>query len=527
MLQNNNTFKTKIPLISDSDMKKLIITLFTLMLVLPVLASADVLINEVELNPESGNDWVELYNNGNDSENITDWSVWTNGANECDAITETSLAADDYLIVECSSYLINNEAIMLYNIDYIEQDKFPDASNYKVDNDGDDRTWQRSPNGNDTNSENDWSYKNGTPDYSNDYLRCDEEERDDDTNWTACIAGEQSRTTYSCNTNTGEWDPTNNTYDECEWDTCSGGDSQARAYYEVNNTETTNETNYCTWNGCGDYDLYKKSYDYYTTNATDGTNVDNVNWAWCNYTVNQTYWETNFTVYHGWNLFSIPYYLINNSVESVFGEHSATNNYTIYGYYPELEGEDKWKTFPYTNGDDPSALKTLVPPHAYWINIEAPMGDKNVVLEGTFTSDMKSSWPIFELTEGWHLFGKFGLNYDRYQTSRALWAYTPTNYNDNGYYDYKAYSLGECNQIEYTNSRETYLNTECTFTRNAYGGVSTQYVYESLFVPTYGYWVYVYDNRTYIPGEYGGGTITNHGIAGDYYEEFPIFSHSA
>ncbi len=52
------------------------ICLMAIVLVLPALAAESVVVNEMELNPpEGGVDWVEIYNAGNESVDISGWTA--------------------------------------------------------------------------------------------------------------------------------------------------------------------------------------------------------------------------------------------------------------------------------------------------------------------------------------------------------------------------------------------------------------------------------------------------------------------
>jgi hypothetical protein len=503
-------------------MKKLILTILSLMLVLPILASADVFINEVELNDGSSTQWVELYNNGTESESLDGWTLNKQSGlppNFHDFGAEDSIASEGYFIASGTWGLDDSGTIrvILKNGSTVEDEAFDD-DDFVNDTDDDSYTWQRDTDGYDTNDKSDFKWRDETKDATNNYIECNESERDDDTNWTACIAGEQSRTTYSCNTQTGDWDPTNHTYDECNWGTCSGDDSQDRSYYTGNDTELTNETNACIWSECGtgyggSTVKYKERYLYYTTDVADGSDVENYAWEWCAYSETGAYWETSFTVYPGWNLFSTPYYLLDDAVEAVFGEHNATNNYTVYGYYPDREGEDKWKTFPYTNESDPSALLTIEPPHAYWVKINEPYQGKNIVLEGKF-GDIMELPSEFNLSAGWNLFGIYNLNYDRWHTATALG--NPL-----------IYTLSNCDYEEVSDYRsdDEYYKFDCTMVRDAGENPLMYIAYDDLFVPTYGSWIYLEEDTIYQPNfRGGGGSLTGQGLGG-YVAEFPVFDH--
>jgi beta-lactamase superfamily II metal-dependent hydrolase len=127
-------------------------------------------INEVELNPtgtDTGNEWIELYNKGGSSINLGGWTARTTHG---DTVTVTipsgiALATNQYLLVKTGSQWLDNsdESVILYDRDGREIDRTPLLS----DADNDDRSWQRFPNGADSDSPGDWRFRSSTPQTSN------------------------------------------------------------------------------------------------------------------------------------------------------------------------------------------------------------------------------------------------------------------------------------------------------------------------------------------------------------------------
>ena len=95
-------------------MKKIILICFVILLISNISA---IIINEVEMNPletDTGKEWVELYNNGEDV-NISGWEVWEGmvsglvNPKKILTISERAiLQAEGYLIIEFNNKL-NNE----------------------------------------------------------------------------------------------------------------------------------------------------------------------------------------------------------------------------------------------------------------------------------------------------------------------------------------------------------------------------------------------------------------------------------
>jgi hypothetical protein len=140
-------------------MKKRNLILLSFFLILSItFIVGDVKINEVELNPEgsdSGNEWVELFNDGAKL-NLTGWYLQNKKFDNYSLYGEI----DSYYVLDSLSGLTNsNQNISLFN-----------SSNFLIDlviglNDGydDNRTWQRIPDGTGN-----FSFKDSTKGFSND-----------------------------------------------------------------------------------------------------------------------------------------------------------------------------------------------------------------------------------------------------------------------------------------------------------------------------------------------------------------------
>ncbi|MBD3248660.1 hypothetical protein GF336_01305 [Candidatus Woesearchaeota archaeon] len=104
----------------------------------------------------------------------------------------------------------------------------------------------------------------------------------------------------------------------------------------------------------------------------------------------------NVILDEGWNLFSIPYVLVDKDIENVFADIKEDVE-VVYTY----KAESGWKVW---NPDPniPSNLETIEPGIAYWIYME-----ENSVLNtrGTIGVGEPEVIPTFDLDEGWNLVG--------------------------------------------------------------------------------------------------------------------------
>lgn len=119
-------------------MKKswIILLVLTINLLLIVLVSAEVRVNEVELNPEgadSGNEWIELYSNSEVS--LINW-ILKNKDNQSIILNKTF---SGYLIIPLISQWLDNsdEKVFLY-----DQNELIDETIIFSDPNNDDKTWQ-------------------------------------------------------------------------------------------------------------------------------------------------------------------------------------------------------------------------------------------------------------------------------------------------------------------------------------------------------------------------------------------------
>lgn len=133
-----------------------------------------VVINEIEANPP-GNDnygsvyeWVELYNPSGYSVNIGGWTLSTTaGVTVTLSIPQgTILNPSQFIIVERGTQWLDNEGEQVILKD--SQGSIKDSSPVFSDTSNDSSSWQRYPNGRDTDSSNDWIYKSSTKRSSND-----------------------------------------------------------------------------------------------------------------------------------------------------------------------------------------------------------------------------------------------------------------------------------------------------------------------------------------------------------------------
>jgi hypothetical protein len=359
-------------------MKKLILMLLavSVAMTMTTAVNAAVMINEVELNPASGEQWIELYNDGESSEDLTGWKFYSGVDFDKELMYtfgDVSIDANGYYVVEdtfSSELSDNDETVVLENSGETEQDRFPATGEFE-DTANDAKTWQRIPNGVDTDSNDDWDFEFGTSGYAN------------------------------------------------------AGDGEADSTYP--------------------------------------------------------YYKTTVTIKEGWNLFSIPYMLVDNSANNLFG----ADDLYVYGYYPELSGSD-WKTWPYTGTAGDHDLDTLDYGHAYWVYSKETY-DQEYVLTGRLTEGQLNTPPSISYYGGWNLIGPYGT------TTQTRNAATGTTW---------GFTTG-ANSVVSVN-----------------GGEEVRPLSVSYRIPTYGYWVYSSGAGSFIPGNYdysgtpspGNPTITRYTV---------------
>ena len=124
-------------------MKKILVILFILVFCVSLVFPA-VYINEVELNPigtDAGNEWVELYNSGNEI-NISGWYLQDRDGNNISL--NVIIGKNNFYVADSLSGLVNgDENIKLFNNLGVLVDGTGNLSDGADDND----TWQRIPDG--------------------------------------------------------------------------------------------------------------------------------------------------------------------------------------------------------------------------------------------------------------------------------------------------------------------------------------------------------------------------------------------
>jgi hypothetical protein len=132
---------------------------------LSMLAACEVVVNEMELNPPAGgSDWIELYNSGNDSVNISGWTATITDGGWVGKFPEAPLGtiippSGFYVLFGNPSWNHNNGGfVTLYSGLGAIMDKTP----YRSDNLNNDFTWGRHPDGHDTNTDGDWGLSYAT-----------------------------------------------------------------------------------------------------------------------------------------------------------------------------------------------------------------------------------------------------------------------------------------------------------------------------------------------------------------------------
>lgn len=89
--------------------------IFTLVLLFVISNVSALKINEVEMNPpgdDKGNEWIELYNEGNEDIDIFDWKVWDGLKTPTKRYTipnETIIKTGEYYIITFTNQVLNND----------------------------------------------------------------------------------------------------------------------------------------------------------------------------------------------------------------------------------------------------------------------------------------------------------------------------------------------------------------------------------------------------------------------------------
>lgn len=127
--------------------------------------STYIVINEVEINPigsDAGREWVELYNPTNETVDISIWWVASTAGTPYAQFIPwgTEIKANDYYILYATQQWFDNpgDIIRLLNYDQEIVDYTPELSKLTDSN----YTWQRVPNGYDSDSASDWFFAEAT-----------------------------------------------------------------------------------------------------------------------------------------------------------------------------------------------------------------------------------------------------------------------------------------------------------------------------------------------------------------------------
>lgn len=117
---------------------------------LPAIAAASVVVNEMELNPpEDGIDWVEIYNTGNETVDI---SGWTAAITDGGWIGKFPPVPAGTIIAPKGFYVFNGQSGWTHQNGgfatlYSESGEKMDETPYREDTLGNDFTWGRHPDG--------------------------------------------------------------------------------------------------------------------------------------------------------------------------------------------------------------------------------------------------------------------------------------------------------------------------------------------------------------------------------------------
>lgn len=134
-----------------------------------VIASGNVVINEIEVNPpDNTSNWVELYNTGTEDVNISDWTIKITDGGWVGQIVipnGTFLKPGDFYVAVGQKNWHHNDggSAMLFDSNGMVIDETPNRSDF-LDND---MTWGRYPDGHDTDNDGDLGLLMGTPGRAN------------------------------------------------------------------------------------------------------------------------------------------------------------------------------------------------------------------------------------------------------------------------------------------------------------------------------------------------------------------------
>jgi hypothetical protein len=134
--------------------------------------STHIVINEIEQNPygiDEGNEWVELYNPTTTDVNLDGWKLSTTHGKTVTVTLRVTIPANGYFVYTHAEQWLDNEdeSVTLRDPSLNEIDRTPYLTEpYRVDNGY--YSWQRYPNGNDTDSDSDWMFRAVTKGYGSD-----------------------------------------------------------------------------------------------------------------------------------------------------------------------------------------------------------------------------------------------------------------------------------------------------------------------------------------------------------------------
>ena len=146
------------------------ITFAAVLMIMAFSATASVVINEMELNPpEGGAEWIELYNSGNESVDISGWTATiTDGSwkGEFSPVPSgTVLPSGGFYVLEgLNSWNHDNGG---FGTLYTASGEEADRTAIRLDLLGNDFTFGRHPDGYDTNTDGDWGLASATRGTSN------------------------------------------------------------------------------------------------------------------------------------------------------------------------------------------------------------------------------------------------------------------------------------------------------------------------------------------------------------------------
>ena len=91
----------------------------------PAKHSPFIKLNEIVSNPQSGYEWVELYNSGTSSVNLSDWTICDSRLSGCKEVSGT-IKPNDWFVVDLGTnrYLNNTgDSVVLFDLDHQEMDR--------------------------------------------------------------------------------------------------------------------------------------------------------------------------------------------------------------------------------------------------------------------------------------------------------------------------------------------------------------------------------------------------------------------